>query len=197
MQARLLIEPQIAREALRLVGPISGAALFAFAGGSAVAMVDAASFVVAAIAIVFWNAVAALAPIVAFVALVIVHDRVIRDRDVVRGIARHIGNHRRQRLVLVLEKSIAPGRDSAGVDDLHARAAIGCIDAQLLPDAELRAGWRSALRSRRIHFHDPVGHRDDGLVAFGRDADPDRAWPPSPTSARCRAWCRASSAAPR
>ncbi|HEX5771182.1 MAG TPA: MFS transporter [Nocardioidaceae bacterium] len=41
----------VTREALRLVGPISGAALFAFAGGSAVAMVDAASFVVAAIAI--------------------------------------------------------------------------------------------------------------------------------------------------
>lgn len=41
----------VTREALRLVGPISGAALFAFAGGAAVAMVDAASFVVAAIAI--------------------------------------------------------------------------------------------------------------------------------------------------
>ncbi|HEU4513461.1 MAG TPA: MFS transporter [Nocardioidaceae bacterium] len=41
----------VTREALRLVGPISGAALFALAGGAAVAMVDAASFVVAAIAV--------------------------------------------------------------------------------------------------------------------------------------------------
>jgi MFS family permease len=41
----------VTREALRLVGPLSGAALFAVAGGPWVAMVDAATFVVAAVAI--------------------------------------------------------------------------------------------------------------------------------------------------
>ncbi len=41
----------VTREALRLVGPISGAALFALAGGAAVAMVDAVTFVVAAVAV--------------------------------------------------------------------------------------------------------------------------------------------------
>ncbi len=41
----------VTREALRLVGPLSGAALFAFAGGPWVAAVDAVTFVVAAAAI--------------------------------------------------------------------------------------------------------------------------------------------------
>ena len=42
----------VTREALRLVGPLAGAALFAWAGGGAVvAMVDAASFVVAGLVI--------------------------------------------------------------------------------------------------------------------------------------------------
>jgi MFS family permease len=41
----------VTREALRLVGPLSGAALFAFAGGAWVAAVDAATFLVAAAAI--------------------------------------------------------------------------------------------------------------------------------------------------
>lgn len=41
----------VTREALRLVGPLSGAALFALAGGAGVAVVDAVSFVVAAVAI--------------------------------------------------------------------------------------------------------------------------------------------------
>lgn len=38
----------VTREALRLVGPLTGALLFAYAGGAAVAVVDALSFVVAA-----------------------------------------------------------------------------------------------------------------------------------------------------
>jgi MFS family permease len=38
----------VTREALRLVGPLAGAALFALAGGGAVALVDALSFLVAA-----------------------------------------------------------------------------------------------------------------------------------------------------
>ena len=38
----------VTREALRLVGPLAGAALFAVAGGGAVALVDALSFLVAA-----------------------------------------------------------------------------------------------------------------------------------------------------
>lgn len=42
---------QTSREALRLVGPLVGAALFGVWGGGAVAAVDAASFVVAALAI--------------------------------------------------------------------------------------------------------------------------------------------------
>ena len=41
----------VTREALRLVGPLVGAALFAYAGGAAVAVLDALSFVVAAAAI--------------------------------------------------------------------------------------------------------------------------------------------------
>jgi MFS family permease len=41
----------VTREALRLVGPLLGAATFAFVGGGAVAMVDAATFVCAAVAI--------------------------------------------------------------------------------------------------------------------------------------------------
>lgn len=41
----------VTREALRLVGPLAGAALFAVAGGSTVAMVDALTFVIAAISI--------------------------------------------------------------------------------------------------------------------------------------------------
>jgi MFS family permease len=41
----------VTREALRLVGPLAGAALFAAAGGQWVAAVDAVSFVVAAVAI--------------------------------------------------------------------------------------------------------------------------------------------------
>ncbi|GAB2735130.1 MFS transporter [Nocardioides pakistanensis] len=42
----------VTREALRLVGPLSGAALFAVAGGQWVAVVDAVTFVVAALAVV-------------------------------------------------------------------------------------------------------------------------------------------------
>ncbi|MDN3359827.1 MFS transporter [Actinomadura sp. DC4] len=42
---------QTVREGLRLGGPLAGAALFAAAGGAAVAVVDAATFVVAAVAI--------------------------------------------------------------------------------------------------------------------------------------------------
>jgi MFS family permease len=41
----------ITRESLRLVGPLAGAALFAVAGGAAVAMVDAATFLAAAVAV--------------------------------------------------------------------------------------------------------------------------------------------------
>ena len=41
----------VTREALRLVGPLGGAAIFAFAGGAWVAVVDAATFVIAAVAI--------------------------------------------------------------------------------------------------------------------------------------------------
>ena len=41
----------ITREALRLVGPLAGAVLFAFAGGGAVAMTNAVTFVVAAAAV--------------------------------------------------------------------------------------------------------------------------------------------------
>ena len=42
---------QTSREGLRLVAPLAGAALFAAAGGAAVALLDAATFVVAAAAI--------------------------------------------------------------------------------------------------------------------------------------------------
>jgi MFS family permease len=41
----------ITREGLRLVGPLAGATLFAVAGGAAVAMVDAATFLAAAVAV--------------------------------------------------------------------------------------------------------------------------------------------------
>jgi len=41
----------VTREGLRLVGPLLGAGLFAVAGGGAVAMVDAATFLVAALAV--------------------------------------------------------------------------------------------------------------------------------------------------
>ena len=41
----------VTREALRLVGPLTGAAIFAFAGGPWVAAVDAVTFLVAAVAI--------------------------------------------------------------------------------------------------------------------------------------------------
>jgi MFS family permease len=41
----------VTREALRLVGPLAGASLFAYAGGAAVVALDAMSFVVAAVAV--------------------------------------------------------------------------------------------------------------------------------------------------
>lgn len=41
----------VTREALRLVGPLAGALLFAYAGGAAVVVIDAASFLVAATAV--------------------------------------------------------------------------------------------------------------------------------------------------
>ena len=41
----------VTREAFRLVGPLAGASLFAFVGGGSVALVDAATFVVAAICV--------------------------------------------------------------------------------------------------------------------------------------------------
>lgn len=43
----------LTREALRLVGPLVGASLFAVAGGAAVALVDAGTFLIAALALAF------------------------------------------------------------------------------------------------------------------------------------------------
>ncbi len=52
----------VTREALRLVGPILGASLFALVGGGAVAVVDAVSFVVAALAVLALSVVETVHP---------------------------------------------------------------------------------------------------------------------------------------
>src|SRR5688572_27217678 len=88
----------------------------------------------------------------------------IRDHDAMRGIASEVRNDRAQRLVAVLQKTLAPRGDADDVDGLDARTAIRRIEAQLLSDAEARGADHSAFRLRlrgrlrgydaRVHLYD-------------------------------------------
>ncbi len=83
----------VTREALRLVGPLAGASLFALVGGGAVALVDGVSFVVAALSVLALTVVEAQHP----------HERMHWWAEVAAG-ARHI-----RRTPLLLHPTIALG----------------------------------------------------------------------------------------
>jgi MFS family permease len=94
---RVLVEANaslsVTREALRLVGPLAGASLFAWVGGGAVALVDAASFLVAGGTVLALSIVEAPHP----------HERSHWRAEVVAG-ARHL-----RRTPLLLHPTIALG----------------------------------------------------------------------------------------